>query len=102
MLHSLAPRLREWDNAELAVVRGEPTAQGPPSSYPPVSRVAMQGILHQGLALMAGGLHDDFIVETILAAARGTGADLDEGSILDAFLEAYVQVQLYGCLSATL
>jgi hypothetical protein len=72
----------------------------------------MQGILHQRIALMAGGLHDDFIVETILAAARGgigsdgintwtrarflMGHDVDEGSNLDLFLEAYVQVRLYG------
>jgi len=54
----------------------------------------MQGILHQGIALMAGGLHDDVIVETILAVARRTGADVDEGSNLDLFLEAYVQVRL--------
>ena len=55
----------------------------------------MQHRLHQGLALMAGGDDGDVIVETILAAARGTGADVDEGSYLEPFLEAYVQVRLY-------
>ena len=60
----------------------------------------MQHRLHQGLALMAGGDDGDVIVETILAAARGTGADVDEGSYLEPFLEAYVQVRLYDCTGA--